>query len=96
MFMERDWRLADELGEDFRNVTLFKCKFKSSLPEALAPDDDPHKYNDHEHCVFCFVTISEYEGDLHEGYCTKDKDKWFCSECFKDFKDRFNWDVIIE
>jgi len=48
---------------------------------------------DHDHCSFCFVTLSECEGDLHEGYCTLDEYHWICEECFEDFKDMFGWKV---
>lgn len=50
---------------------------------------------DHDHCDFCWATFSEYENDLHEGYVTEDKHTWICPECYKDFKEMFDW-VLIE
>lgn len=54
---------------------------------------------DHEHCDFCFATFSDYDGDLHEGYCTEPSNtatsKWICSECYADFKEYFGW-VLCE
>ena len=49
---------------------------------------------DHDHCVFCMNGFSEYEGDLHKGYCTSDKKYWICEKCFEDFRDMFNWQVL--
>jgi len=48
---------------------------------------------DHDHCSFCFEKFSQYDGDLHEGYCTLDEYHWICKECFEDFKDMFRWKV---
>ena len=30
---------------------------------------------------------------LHSGYCTIDKYRWICEQCFQDFKDQFEWQV---
>lgn len=43
------------------------------------------------HCNFCWATFSEYDDDLHEGYCTPDETYWICPECFNDFKEMFHW-----
>jgi len=48
---------------------------------------------DHDHCSFCFEKFSQYDGDLHEGYCTLDEYHWICEECFEDFKDMFEWKI---
>lgn len=52
---------------------------------------------EHEHCCFCFQKISQYEGDTHSGDCTTDEKQshLICEECHKDFKDEFNWTVIV-
>lgn len=73
------------------DVAVKKKKFKSSLPCPLEEGVDPRKFNDHEHCAFCWTTISEYSGDLHEGYCTLDEYTWICPECYEDFKEDFHW-----
>ena len=50
----------------------------------------------HEHCEFCTARFSEYNGDLHKGYCTLDKQRWSCEDCFNDFHEKFNWTVVSE
>ena len=50
---------------------------------------------DHEHCEFCFAKFSAADGDLHEGYVTADdKRSWICPECFEDFKEMFQWELV--
>ena len=50
---------------------------------------------DHEHCEFCWATFSKSECDLHEGYVTADdKARWICPECFEDFKEMFQWELV--
>ena len=51
---------------------------------------------DHDHCEFCWDKFSEYEGTLHEGYCTLDNYHWICEKCFHDFKNMFKWEVVEE
>jgi len=49
--------------------------------------------NDHEHCSICFKKIGDFEGIEKNGYyCTKTED-WLCKECFRDFKEHFNWNI---
>ncbi len=77
-----DWRLRNQ--EDYlKSEVLIKSKYKK-----------PSEKWDHDHCDFCFEKFSENDGDLHEGYCTKDKRIWICEECYEDFKEDFNF--IIE
>jgi hypothetical protein len=33
---------------------------------------------------------------IHEGYASEDSNHWVCEECFEDFKDLFQWEVIID
>lgn len=49
---------------------------------------------EHNHCEFCWATFSEFDGDLHKGYTTEDKRTWICPECYKDFKEIFEWELI--
>jgi len=51
---------------------------------------------EHEHCCFCFAKISPYDGDLHDSYCTinLENEQWVCADCYSDFKDEFNWEVV--
>ena len=81
--MEEDWRLV--IGPD---EYLNKAKFIFKEYKKITMDSD------HEHCVYCFSKISEYDGDLHRGYCTIDGISWICPNCFNDFKDKFQWEVV--
>ena len=49
--------------------------------------------NDHDHCEFCWAKFAAYDGCNHTGYATEDCYRWVCEECFRDFKDRFQWKV---
>lgn len=43
-------------------------------------------------CIFCWDKI---EQDLHnKWYLTLDKSCCICEECFKDFKDLFQWKLL--
>ena len=82
MIRENDWRLQRQ-ETYLRDKTLYhkKCvKFSDEW--------------EHEHCEFCGEKISEYDGDLNEGYCTKDEKYWICEECYNDFKEMFNWKLV--
>lgn len=45
----------------------------------------------HEHCEFCMEKIDMH--NEHECYCTDDKYRFICEECYEDFKENFNWSV---
>lgn len=52
---------------------------------------------DHEHCVFCWAKIAEYEGCEHSGYYEKGgRTHWVCEDCFRDFRDEFHFTVEEE
>ena len=76
-----DWRF---MGQDkyLMNVQLVFAHFNKRS----------ESWN-HEHCEFCTARFSEYDGDLHEGYSTLDKNWWICEKCYNDFKDMFIWTV---
>ena len=76
---ENDWRLQSQ--EKYLKYLTWQWK----------PYRRPSPTWDHDHCCFCWATSSEYEGDLHEGYCTLDETYWICPECFADFKEMFHW-----
>lgn len=45
----------------------------------------------HEHCEFCREkALTDKAGTF---YCTEDMDHWICEECFRDFGDKFGWQV---
>lgn len=78
--MQSDWRLTNQMDYLFR-ATLKKELFRGS------------KTNDHAHCEFCWDKFGEREGLLKEGYCTLDKYRWICNECFRDFHKDFDWRI---
>ena len=40
--------------------------------------------------------ISKNPEDLNSGYCTKDKKHWVCEDCFNDFKEMFNFKLMVD
>jgi len=98
VFVERnekmDYKINDTVSND-RNDWRFRGQ-----DEYLDKDLKFAKYErysetwDHDHCEFCGATFSEFEGDLHEGYCTFDKRYWICENCYNDFKSMFQWKVV--
>jgi len=82
MVDKNDWRLQGQ-EEMLRNA-----KFRIETYVA------PKITWDHDHCTFCWVTFSEYEGDLHKGYRETKDSHWVCEECFRDFKEMFNFTVV--
>lgn len=79
--MQRDWRLTNQMNYLYR-ATLKKAVFKVSAT------------NDHEHCEFCWDKFGENEGLQKSGYCTLDRYHWICNECFQDFQEQFEWNLI--
>ncbi len=84
MVQKDDWRLGMGTEERLQGETFYRIPFVKLRPEW-----------DHEHCEFCWAKISEYEGDLHEAYCTQRENgrgaRWVCPECYRDFKDMFSF-----
>ena len=81
MIDKNDWRLTGQ--ENYlKGKDLIFSKYKPRSEKW-----------DHDHCEFCFETISEYPSDINEAYCTADKYHWICEECFADFQEMFGWVV---
>lgn len=77
-----DWRLQGQ-EKYLKGVVLQRKKYQRYRPGW-----------DHDHCEFCGAKFSEGLPDtLHEGYSTTDNYHWICDDCFKDFKDQFEWKV---
>lgn len=79
--MENDWRLSNQFNYLYKSK-LIRTTFKKT------------NTNDHEHCEFCWDKFSEEDNDLHEGYCTLDKCRWICDNCYNDFNQIFRWELI--
>ena len=43
----------------------------------------------HEHCEFCWEKALTDKACTF--YCTEDMYYWICEECFRDFREKFNW-----
>jgi len=78
--LKSDWRLMGQ--EKYLN--------KVDLMYAIYNESNTK----HDHCEFCFAKFSSDSEDLHEGYCTLDKYRWICEDCYNDFKEMFQWKVI--
>ncbi len=92
-----DWRIRDQ--EDYlMGVSLIHKSFKSNLSAMVMPNENPRKYNDHEHCDFCWHKFMENYNGMEDcstdGYCTLDGRTWICEKCFKDFMELFKWTVV--
>ena len=77
-----DWRLQGQ-ERYLQGVALSKQTYK--------------KYREgweHDHCEFCGAKFSEQPEDLHVGYATADRYRWICENCFRDFRDMFQWTVV--
>lgn len=75
-----DWRLINQ-EEYLKGVHLRYAEFSSDR-------------SDHAHCEFCWDKFGRWDDTLHFGYCTLDRYRWICEQCYNDFKDRFQWTVV--
>jgi hypothetical protein len=83
---DSDWRLRNQ--EDYlMGASLVRRPFRRY---AKNPDWD------HDHCSFCWAKfmVEDHPGVLHEGYSTLDDYHWICEQCFRDFQERFQWQVV--
>lgn len=71
-----DWRLTNQMNY------LFKQKL------IKGPFVPYRKGWDHEHCAFCSEEINKNSDDV---FFTEDRYHYICYDCFKDFKDMFEW-----
>lgn len=78
-----DWRLTNQLTF-LKNAKLIRKEYSP-----------PSQSWDHDHCAFCWDKFVARPNDgVHEGYYAPETDDWICSNCFEDFKNLFNWEVI--
>lgn len=82
MTSEKDWRLTSQ-EKYLMGVSLVHRRY------------EPAAGNDHDHCVFCWAKFMvKYSPEvLHEGYATSNRSHWICDRCFRDFRERFHWQV---
>ena len=79
----KDWRLTNQESY-LKGAPLVWQRYAPARPD-----------NDHDHCEFCWAKFmaSPDPDVLTEGYCTQDRERWVCQECFDDFVDLFGWQV---
>ena len=76
-----DWRLTNQ-EKYIKEAQLIYSKYTINSK------------SDHAHCEFCWDKFGEEDNTLHFGYCTLDKYRWICEQCYNDFKDQFRWIVV--
>ena len=78
-----DWRLTGQEGY-LKGAKLQRVAYCASSVS-----------NDHDHCEFCGAKFMAEPGSdmLTEGYCTEDRYRWICEQCFNDFKGQFQWNI---
>ena len=81
--MIEDWRLTNQLNYLYRSRLIWSKYVMTDK-------------NDHDHCEFCWEKFGEEEGMIHNGYCTTNRYRWICPKCFDDFKDMFQWRVVVD
>lgn len=77
-----DWRLTNQKVY-LDNKVLIRRKYANKVTE-----------NQHDHCEFCLGTFGYDINSDEESYCTEDEYRWICSECYNDFKNIFNWNIL--
>ncbi len=82
MNVQDDWRLLNQ--EEY----LFGVTLTHEIWRAKGR-------NDHDHCAFCWAKFADFDGCLHEGWCTEDRYHWICDICYQDFRERFKWSVKL-
>lgn len=83
---ENDWRLIGYNG-NLNGQTFKYALFKST------------KSNDHEHCIFCSIKITDLdiisEETYKDGYFSSNiktnQINWVCKDCFNEFKSKFDF-----
>ncbi|HUP38532.1 MAG TPA: hypothetical protein VM115_00320 [Vicinamibacterales bacterium] len=86
MVADDDWRLTGQEAY-LTGVTLSRQRWQQ-----------PRADWDHDHCEFCWAKFmlgsNPEEEYLHEGWTTEDRYRWICDDCFRDFRQRFGWQVL--
>jgi len=78
-----DWRLQGQ-EQYLRGVTLYRRIWTKTRP-----------HWDHDHCEFCWAKFAAEDADQLEGYTTADEYRWICEQCFKDFREQFEWTLGV-
>ena len=85
MRTETDWRLQGQ-EKYLKGISLWWTKYE--------PYSDTWE---HDHCEFCGSKFmnEDHTDVLRHGYATTDKYRWICETCFEDFRDLFDWEVVV-
>jgi hypothetical protein len=87
---------ATSKGDDWRLRDQEKYLMGASLVHRSYRRYAKNPEWDHDHCAFCWAKfmVEDYPDVLHEGYATADDYHWICDQCFRDFRERFQWQLI--
>lgn len=87
---DSDWRLAGQENW-LQGIRLKLVEFRKR---------EGREDWDHEHCEFCWQKIVEradvvkYDAEvICEAYCDEVGCRWICPTCFRDFQERFDWQL---
>ena len=81
---ENDWRNMGQLDYLYGK----KFKYMNYLDAVIITN------REHEHCEFCWETISSHLDAINVGYCTDNLYRWVCPNCFNELKQLFHWEVV--
>lgn len=85
------WQKAyDEKNKFYQLISAEAHRFAAQMQrgeEYLEGEKIQHFW--HAHCEFCWEKAATDKECVF--YCTKDMQYWVCPECFRDFKDLFDW-----
>jgi hypothetical protein len=78
-----DWRFKGQ-GRFLTGIALHRAHYRASRPDW-----------DHDHCEFCHAKFMDVDASdiSREGFTTDDESRWICDDCFRDFRERFQWSV---
>lgn len=79
MVDQKDWRLRNQI-KYLKGVELVQTNFQTKSKDW-----------DHDHCEFCWAKFAKTSD---AGYSTLDGYYWICFNCFKNFKEMFDWKVV--
>jgi hypothetical protein len=88
--------MAKVPANDWRRFRQDRYLLRAKLALRAWRQSWPHW--DHDHCEFCWAKFMSagYPDTLSAGYCTLDEYRWICPRCYKDFRDEFQFELVLE
>lgn len=90
IFWEKAYKDQNKFYQKILSYAEYYVKSTGTCREYLEGDQIQHLW--HDHCEFCWEKAVTNEP--LEFYCTTDLKYWVCKNCFQDFANRFQWQVI--